>query len=165
MLGTSPLRRKPASESTKESVSILVNDLPSISKRPSTVNQSSAASSSKLGSDLNDSTTNDALTDLNGYLPTPPKSKKRSKKKSKDGEDDGRKETDPLDENTKIPDLGMTVEETRMFNAACNAGKVPDTDLSRLIYKNWIRFPGCVILYRVGSFYEVSVRTLLAVSS
>lgn len=46
--------------------------------------------------------------------------------------------------------------ENAEFARAVKAGQVPDTALSRLIYDNWKRFPDCVLLTQVGSFFEVT---------
>jgi len=37
------------------------------------------------------------------------------------------------------------------------SGDIPDTALAKQVYLNWKRFPDCVVLTRVGRFYEVSV--------
>ena len=154
-LGTSQAAWQAAKESKKASVTISLVDLPTKSRRSSRAKQSSASGASGLGADLDEAATDDPITGLGPYAPRLIKSKRKSKK-AKDADGNVRNETDPLPEDTDQAYPGMTVEESQLFNAACNAGKVPDTELSRLIYKNWIRFPETVILFRVGSFYEVS---------
>ncbi|ORX34650.1 muts domain V-domain-containing protein [Kockovaella imperatae] len=48
----------------------------------------------------------------------------------------------------------MTAEESDRYDEAVRAGTIPSTALSRVIFRNWLRFPGCIILTKVGGFYE-----------
>lgn len=42
---------------------------------------------------------------------------------------------------------------------AIDEHRIPDTKLGREIYENMLRFSGCIVLTRVGKFYEVSILT------
>ncbi len=44
------------------------------------------------------------------------------------------------------------------FLRAVEAGELPGTDLSKVVYKHRMRFPDAIVLTRVGKFYEVSPR-------
>ncbi|BEJ10769.1 hypothetical protein CspHIS471_0101910 [Cutaneotrichosporon sp. HIS471] len=54
--------------------------------------------------------------------------------------------------------------ENAEFARAVKAGKVPDTALSRLVYDNWRRFPDCILLTQVGSFFESYFEPAIEVS-
>ncbi|WWC97095.1 hypothetical protein V866_003973 [Kwoniella sp. B9012] len=45
-------------------------------------------------------------------------------------------------------------EEQAEVDRAIAAGTIPSSDLSREVYTNWLRFPDCILLTRVGKFYE-----------
>jgi len=51
-------------------------------------------------------------------------------------------------------DAEMTINE-QMENAL-DEWKIPDTDLHKHVFRNMKRFPDCIVLTRVGKFYEVS---------
>ncbi|KAL7420828.1 hypothetical protein Q5752_004781 [Cryptotrichosporon argae] len=40
------------------------------------------------------------------------------------------------------------------WSVAVKEGTVPDTPLARQVFETWHRFPGCIVLTRVGKFYE-----------
>ncbi|WWC66879.1 uncharacterized protein I206_100786 [Kwoniella pini CBS 10737] len=44
--------------------------------------------------------------------------------------------------------------ELSELNKAIATGVIPDSPLSREVYINWLRFPDCILLTRVGKFYE-----------
>ena len=48
----------------------------------------------------------------------------------------------------------LTVDQ--QFDQAVNEDRVPNTDLAKVVFRNWRRFPDCIVLTRVGKFYEVS---------
>ena len=74
----------------------------------------------------------------------------RKSKASKSPKPDGRRQgTQPYE--------SMTKEESDQFDAAVASGEIPFTELSKVVFRNWIRFPGCTVLIKVGSFYEVSL--------
>ncbi|OCF39320.1 hypothetical protein I317_06902 [Kwoniella heveanensis CBS 569] len=45
-------------------------------------------------------------------------------------------------------------EEADEISKAIEANVIPDSPLAREIYANWLRFPDCILLTRVGKFYE-----------
>ena len=45
------------------------------------------------------------------------------------------------------------------YQIAVREGNVPDTELSRVVFKHQMRFPDAILLTRVGSFYEVESET------
>lgn len=42
------------------------------------------------------------------------------------------------------------------YQAAVSAGSIPNSALAKQVFLNWKRFPDCIVLTRVGKFYEVS---------
>jgi hypothetical protein len=54
---------------------------------------------------------------------------------------------------THSADVGQ--DEEMIYRDAVAAGDIPDTALAKQVYLNWKRFPGCIIITRVGKFYEV----------
>ncbi|WWC58081.1 uncharacterized protein I303_100616 [Kwoniella dejecticola CBS 10117] len=57
--------------------------------------------------------------------------------------------------NTDEKDSVLTPDaEHSQLHAAIAAGIIPDSPLSREVYVNWLRFPDCILLTRVGKFYE-----------
>ncbi|WVF66211.1 hypothetical protein IAT40_000951 [Kwoniella sp. CBS 6097] len=50
-------------------------------------------------------------------------------------------------------DLSLA-EEADEINKAIKEGIIPDSPLAREIYANWLRYPDCILLTRVGKFYE-----------
>lgn len=48
----------------------------------------------------------------------------------------------------------MTIDEE--MEKALDEWKIPDTDLAKHVFRNTKRFPDCIVLTRVGKFYEVS---------
>ena len=56
----------------------------------------------------------------------------------------------------QAPSADVAEDEERLYKDAVAAGDVPDTALSKQVYLNWKRFPDCIVLTRVGKFYEAS---------
>ena len=54
------------------------------------------------------------------------------------------------------PSPGVLSEEEELYREAIRTGDIPDTALAKQVYLNWKRFPDCIVLTRVGKFYEVS---------
>ena len=54
-------------------------------------------------------------------------------------------------------DVNPKAEEDDYLSAVVK-GEIPDTALAKQVYLNWRRFPDCIILTRVGKFYEVRPR-------
>lgn len=52
--------------------------------------------------------------------------------------------------------VDVAEDEERLYRDAIASGDIPDTALAKQVYLNWKRFPDCVVLTRVGKFYEVS---------
>jgi hypothetical protein len=70
------------------------------------------------------------------------------------------KPLEPLLEYNKphhAPSVDVAEDEERLYKDAIASGDIPDTALAKQVYLNWKRFPDCVVLTRVGKFYEVSV--------
>jgi len=70
------------------------------------------------------------------------------------------KPLEPLVEYKKphhAPSVDIAEDEERLYKEAIASGDIPDTALAKQVYLNWKRFPDCVVLTRVGKFYEVSV--------
>lgn len=55
------------------------------------------------------------------------------------------------------PSPGVLVDEEELYREAVKTGDIPDTALAKQVYLNWKRFPDCIVLTRVGKFYEVSL--------
>lgn len=53
--------------------------------------------------------------------------------------------------------VDVAENEERLYKDAIAVGDIPDTALAKQVYLNWKRFPDCVVLTRVGKFYEVSL--------
>ena len=53
-------------------------------------------------------------------------------------------------------DSSAKTEEAE-YHAAITHGTIPDTALAKQVWQNWMRFPDCIVLTRVGKFYEVSL--------
>lgn len=51
--------------------------------------------------------------------------------------------------------VGLSPAEEAEYRAALEAGEIPETPLSKLVWLNWKRFPDCILLTQVGNFYEV----------
>ncbi|ORY34333.1 muts domain V-domain-containing protein [Naematelia encephala] len=66
----------------------------------------------------------------------------------------GRSSNPPRLAKSPSPVLEVPPVDDEGYQAAVDVGRIPDTDLSRVIWKHWQRFPGCVVLTRVGKFYE-----------
>jgi hypothetical protein len=69
------------------------------------------------------------------------------------------KPLEPLLEYKKphhAPSVDVAEDEERLYKDAIASGDIPDTALAKQVYLNWKRFPDCVVLTRVGKFYEVS---------
>lgn len=54
------------------------------------------------------------------------------------------------------PGTGPLPNEENDYLAAVAQGVIPDSPLAKQVFQNWRRFPDCIILTRVGKFYEVS---------
>ena len=54
-------------------------------------------------------------------------------------------------------DSAVDSELEAALYAAIEAGELPNTELSKLVFKNSMRFPDAIVLTRVGKFYEVRV--------
>jgi DNA mismatch repair ATPase MutS len=70
------------------------------------------------------------------------------------------KPLEPLPEYKKphhAPSVDVAEDEERLYKDAIASGDIPDTALAKQVYLNWKRFPDCVVLTRVGKFYEVSI--------
>ena len=70
------------------------------------------------------------------------------------------KPLEPLLEYKKphhAPSVDIAEDEERLYKDAIASGDIPDTALAKQVYLNWKRFPDCVVLTRVGKFYEVGV--------
>ena len=52
-------------------------------------------------------------------------------------------------------DTAADLELDAAMQAAIKAGELPDTQLSKMVFKNSMRFPDAIVLTRVGKFYEV----------
>jgi hypothetical protein len=64
----------------------------------------------------------------------------------------------PADESTTT-DIGPATQGPDFeeeYQAAVNAGSIPNSALAKQVFLNWKRFPDCIVLTRVGKFYEVS---------
>ncbi|GMK56766.1 hypothetical protein CspeluHIS016_0306060 [Cutaneotrichosporon spelunceum] len=61
-------------------------------------------------------------------------------------------------------DTAAAAAENAEFARAVKAGQVPDTALARLVYDNWRRFPDCILLTQVGSFFESYFEPAIEVS-
>jgi hypothetical protein len=69
------------------------------------------------------------------------------------------KPLEPLLEYKKAhhaPSVDVAEDEEKLYKDAIASGDIPDTALAKQVYLNWKRFPDCVVLTRVGKFYEVS---------
>jgi hypothetical protein len=53
------------------------------------------------------------------------------------------------------PSVDYASQEEEVYRRAVAEGDVPDTALAKQVYLNWKRFPDCIVLTRVGKFYEV----------
>jgi hypothetical protein len=53
------------------------------------------------------------------------------------------------------PSVEYASQEEESYRRAVAEGDVPDTALAKQVYLNWKRFPDCIVLTRVGKFYEV----------
>ncbi|CAD6571986.1 MAG: DNA mismatch repair ATPase msh1 [Tremellales sp. Tagirdzhanova-0007] len=51
-------------------------------------------------------------------------------------------------------DSAVDSELEAALYAAIEAGELPNTELSKLVFKNSMRFPDAIVLTRVGKFYE-----------
>ncbi|WVR03472.1 hypothetical protein IAU60_000463 [Kwoniella sp. DSM 27419] len=60
---------------------------------------------------------------------------------------------DPEGQAELSSDLSTADEEAQIAQAIAD-GTIPDSALSREVYANWLRFPDCILLTRVGKFYE-----------
>jgi len=70
------------------------------------------------------------------------------------------KPLEPLLEYKKphhAPSVDVAENEEELYKDAIASGDIPDTALAKQVYLNWKRFPDCVVLTRVGKFYEVSI--------
>ena len=59
--------------------------------------------------------------------------------------------------NPSVPaksEAEMTIDE--QMEKALDEWKIPDTDLAKHVFRNTKRFPDCIVLTRVGKFYEVN---------
>jgi hypothetical protein len=63
------------------------------------------------------------------------------------------------------PSPGILSDEEEMYKEAVKTGDIPDTALAKQVYLNWKRFPDCIVLTRVGKFYEVSWDLVLPLCS
>lgn len=54
------------------------------------------------------------------------------------------------------PSPDVLSDEEALYKQAIISGDIPDTALAKQVYLNWKRFPDCIVLTRVGKFYEVS---------
>jgi hypothetical protein len=54
------------------------------------------------------------------------------------------------------PSVEVADDEESLYREAVAAGDIPDTALAKQVYLNWKRFPDCIVLTRVGKFYEAS---------
>nr|XP_019048677.1 hypothetical protein I302_02450 [Kwoniella bestiolae CBS 10118]OCF27607.1 hypothetical protein I302_02450 [Kwoniella bestiolae CBS 10118] len=61
---------------------------------------------------------------------------------------------DPPQNGEPDPTVLSPAEEQAAVDEAVKAGTIPDSALSREVYTNWLRFPDCILLTRVGKFYE-----------
>lgn len=55
------------------------------------------------------------------------------------------------------PVITCSKAEIEHLQDAIQQGVIPDTPLAHEVYLNWKRFPDCILLTRVGKFYEVSL--------
>lgn len=55
------------------------------------------------------------------------------------------------------PVITCSKTEIEYLQDAIQQGVIPDTPLAHEVYLNWKRFPDCILLTRVGKFYEVSL--------
>ncbi|WRT63671.1 uncharacterized protein IL334_000594 [Kwoniella shivajii] len=46
------------------------------------------------------------------------------------------------------------IDEEAQVEKAIEEGTIPSSTLAREVYTNWLRFPDCILLTRVGKFYE-----------
>jgi hypothetical protein len=58
----------------------------------------------------------------------------------------------PLDD----PRSGFEQSIEAQLEIALNEHRIPDSPLAKTIFRNWKRFPDCIVLTRVGKFYEAS---------
>jgi len=68
------------------------------------------------------------------------------------------KPLEPLLEYKKphhAPSVDVPENKEKLYKDAIASGDIPDTALAKQVYLNWKRFPDCVVLTRVGKFYEV----------
>lgn len=68
------------------------------------------------------------------------------------------KPLEPWEEYRKAhqaPSPDVAKNEEVFYRDAVASGDIPDTALAKQVYLNWKRFPGCIVLTRVGKFYEV----------
>lgn len=56
------------------------------------------------------------------------------------------------------PSPDALLDEEHLYRQAVKTGDIPDTALAKQVYLNWKRFPDCIVLTRVGKFYEVSLK-------
>ncbi|WVO18464.1 hypothetical protein L204_106181 [Cryptococcus depauperatus] len=56
--------------------------------------------------------------------------------------------------DTKHSSKHKELSEEEDLEKAIRTGVIPDTPLAREVYVNWKRFPDCILLTRVGNFYE-----------
>lgn len=54
-----------------------------------------------------------------------------------------------------LTDRDTPVNWDAAFDKAVKKGELPNSHLSRLIFKQRMRFPDAIVLTRVGKFYEV----------
>ncbi|ODN76055.1 hypothetical protein L202_06000 [Cryptococcus amylolentus CBS 6039] len=64
---------------------------------------------------------------------------------------------DPLEDGQQIAQSTWQVTEQDEIHNAIQSGIIPDTALAHEIFLNWKRFPDCILLTRVGKFYEASL--------
>lgn len=59
-------------------------------------------------------------------------------------------------DGARSPVIPCSKAELELLQDAIRQGVIPDTPLAHEVYLNWKRFPDCILLTRVGKFYEVS---------
>lgn len=47
----------------------------------------------------------------------------------------------------------------QQLEKALDNGEIPDSPLAHTVFRNWKRFPDCIVMTKVGKFYEVSGAT------
>ncbi|OXC71204.1 hypothetical protein AYX13_00070 [Cryptococcus neoformans] len=57
-------------------------------------------------------------------------------------------------DGTSSPAISCSKAELELLQDAIRQGVIPDTPLAHEVYLNWKRFPDCILLTRVGKFYE-----------